>query len=264
MTATLGSLNRELDHTPSSPRKVALVTGASRGIGRAIARGLAQRGCHVVINYAQNQAAAQAVHEELNRAGYACSIARSDVSNWDAVQDLMRSIRGELGRLDILVNNAGVLEEKLFFFQSLERFWEVMRINLGGTANLCKAATPLLGARKAGRIVNLSSIAASHGTTGLSAYACSKAGIEALTKVLARELASSGIRVNAVAPGLIQTEMTESLRSASTKPEALRRQPVERLGRPEEVAELVSFLALDAPDYFTGEVLRLDGGAAIA
>lgn len=245
-------------------RKVALVTGGSRGIGRAVVRALAARDCHVIINYHSHQDAAERLRDEVDQAGGRASIARADVAEFTAVQDMIRATREEFGRLDVLVNCAGILEERLFFFMDMASFWRVLQVNLGGTANTCKAASALLGKHKAGRVINLSSIAASHGTTGLSAYACSKAAVEALTRVLARELASAGIRVNAIAPGLVATDMTESMRSAETRDRAIAQQPIARIGQPEEVASLVTYLALDAPDYLTGEIIRLDGGAAIA
>lgn len=244
--------------------RVALVTGGSRGIGRAISTALAERGCHVVINYQHNQAAAEDLLQQLHNAGKRASLARADVSDSARVVDMLRAVRAEHGRLDVLVNSAGILEERLVMFSKPERFWEIMQTNLGGTLNTCKAAASLLAKERSGRIVNLSSIAASHGTRGLAAYACSKAGVEALTKVLARELAASGVRVNAIAPGLIETEMTDAVRETELRKVNIERQPVTRIGRPEEVARLATFLALDAPDYMTGEVIRLDGGAAIA
>jgi 3-oxoacyl-[acyl-carrier protein] reductase len=243
---------------------VALVTGGSRGIGRAVCRQLAERGCHVVINYHSSHAAAEELLRELHGRGLRASLARANVSDSAAVVDMLRAIRTEFRRLDVLVNCAGILDEKLVMFGKLERFWEIMQVNLGGTLNTCKTAATLLSKDRRGRIVNLSSIAASHGTKGLAAYACSKAAVESLTKVLARELASAGVRVNAVAPGLIETEMTDAVRAGELREENIRRQPVPRIGQPEEVAKLVTFLALDAPDYLTGEVIRLDGGAAIA
>jgi 3-oxoacyl-[acyl-carrier protein] reductase len=248
----------------AAEHRVALVTGGSRGIGRAVSRALAERGCHVIVNYHQNQAVAEHLSAELHSAGLRSSVARADVSDAQQVVELLKMIRAEHGRLDVLVNSAGILEERLVLFSKPERFWEIMQTNLGGTFNVCKSAAPLLAKNRSGRIVNLSSIAASHGTRGLAAYACSKAAVEALTKVLARELAGSGIRVNAIAPGLIETEMTDAVRETELRQVNVERQPVTRIGQPEEVARLVTFLALDAPDYLTGEVIRLDGGAAIA
>lgn len=243
---------------PTTP--VALVTGASRGIGRAIAQALAQRGVHVAIGFHRGEEAAQALLEELQNEGLEASLARANVADKQEVKQMVRAIKKQFGRLDILVNNAGILEEKLFFLTSTDRFWEVQNTNLGGVVNCCRAAIPMLSKHRNGRVINLSSLAASHGTAGLSAYACSKAAIEALTKVLARELAAMGVRVNAVAPGLVATDMTANLRSPEHRQQMLQTQPISRMGRPEEVANLVTYLALDAPDYLTGEILRLAGG----
>ena len=248
--------------TPTAP-EVALVTGGSRGIGRAVCVALADRGLHVVINYHRSEAAALALAAELRARGRTVTALQADVAEPAAVKAMMSVIRRDIGRLDVLVNSAGVLHEGLFLFTEVERFWEVMRVNLGGVVNCCRAAIPLLGKRRRGRIVNVASIAAMHATAGLSAYASSKAGVLALTGVLARELAGSGVRVNAVAPGLIETDMVEHMSSAATRERSLHAQPIPRIGRADEVAGLVAYLALDAPDYLTGEVIRVDGGAMI-
>jgi 3-oxoacyl-[acyl-carrier protein] reductase len=248
--------------TPSDPL-VALVTGGSRGIGRAICRSLAARGVHVVINYRQDDDAAAALAAELHAAGHHASCSRADVADPEAVRAMFAQIRAQQGRLDLLINSAGILHEGLFLFTPLDRFWQVMQVNLGGVVHCCRAAIPMLGRHKRGRIINLASIAALHQSAGLAAYAASKAGVLALTGVLARELAAAGIRVNAVAPGLVETDMVAAMADPSARERAVQGQPVRRLGRPEEVANLVTYLALDAPDYLTGETLRLDGGALI-
>jgi len=249
---------------PADPGpRVALVTGAGRGIGRAISRELAARGLHVALNYRADDAAAAALEAELHAAGHSASRHRADVADPEAVRAMFAELRAQRGRLDVLVNSAGVLHEGLFLFTPLDRFWQVMQVNLGGVVNCCRAAIPMLGRRKSGRIINLASIAALHQSAGLAAYAASKAGVLALTGVLARELAAAGIRVNAVAPGLIETDMVAAMADPSARERALQGQPVRRIGRAEEVANLVAYLALDAPDYLTGETLRLDGGAMI-
>jgi 3-oxoacyl-[acyl-carrier protein] reductase len=236
------------DPTPSAEPRVALVT---------------DRGLHVLVNYHRNQDAAEALAAELRARGRTVTPLRADVADAAAVKAMLATIRKDVGRLDVLVNSAGVLHEGLFLFTDPDRFWEVMHVNLGGVVNCCRAAIPLLGRKKSGRIVNIASIAAMHGTTGLSAYAASKAGVLALTGVLARELAGSGVRVNAVAPGLVATDMADQLASPAARERSLHAQPVSRIGRPEEVASVVAYLALDAPDYLTGEVIRVDGGAMI-
>ncbi len=248
---------------PNQP-PVALVTGASRGIGAAIARALVRRGVRVALGYHRSEQQATELAASLTGEGGIVELAQGDVAEPAQAKKIVRAIKKQWGRLDILINNAGVVAEELFFLSNLERFWDLQRINLGGTINCCRAAIPMLSRHKNGCIINMSSIAAQHGTTGLSAYACSKAAIEALTKVLARELAAVGVRVNAVAPGLVATEMTDNLRDPARHQASLQMQPVSRMGTPEEVASLVTYLALDAPAYLTGEIVRIDGGAAIA
>lgn len=240
---------------------VALVTGGSRGIGRAVALALAERGLHVVVNYRSGEADAAALAAELQAAGRAVTLARADVADPAAVAAMMAMIRRDLGGLDVLVNSAGVLHEGLFLFTPIDRFWEVMRVNLGGVVHCCRAAAPMLARRRCGRIINVASIAAMHATAGLSAYASSKAAVLALTGVLARELAGS-VSVNAVAPGLVETDMTAHM-DAPARERSLGAQPLRRLGRAEEVASVVAYLATEAPAYLTGEVIRVDGGAMI-
>ncbi len=243
---------------------IALVTGASRGIGRAIAEQLARRGLHVAINYRSNHEAAREVEAKLRAEGLACSLWQADVSDPSATKQMMAAIKSQIGPIDVLVNNAGVLHEGLFFFTKLDQFWEVMHTNLGGTVNCCRYAVPMLGRKKAGRIINMASIAAMHGSVGLSAYASSKAAIVGLSKVLARELASSGVCVNVVAPGLVESDMTDSLADPQVHARSLALQPVARMGKPSEIADVVTFLACDAPAYLTGEVIRVDGGSMIS
>jgi len=243
----------------SSETPTALVTGASRGIGREIARALAARGLHVIVNYKQSADAAHALCDEIDGTPF-----QADVADPSAVRAMVGAVRKQRGRLDVLVNNAGVLFEGVFFMTPLDRFWDLMHVNLGGVANTCRAAIPLMARHKRGRIVNIASIAAMHATEGLSAYAASKAAVIALSNVLARELAPSGITVNAVAPGLVETDMPESMIDAGARERAIALQPVQRMGSPEEVAEVVAWLAVDAPSYLTGEVIRVDGGALIS
>lgn len=245
-------------------KQIALVTGGSRGIGRAIVEQLARRGLHVAINYRSNHEAARELQRKLEAEGLECSLWPADVSDRDAAKQMMAAIKAQLGAVEILVNNAGILHEGLFFLTKLDRFWEVMETNLGGTVNCCRYAIPMLTRNKRGRIINMASIAAMHASLGLSAYASSKAAVIALSKVLARELASSGIRVNVVAPGLVESDMTDSLSSPETHARSLSIQPVSRMGTPEEIAAVVAFLACDAPDYLTGEVIRVDGGSMIS
>jgi 3-oxoacyl-[acyl-carrier protein] reductase len=244
--------------------RIALVTGASRGIGRAIAQALARRDLHVAINYHSNHEAAEAVRAELAAEGHEASTWAADVSDPAQAKQMIATIKREVGPVEVLVNNAGVLHEGLFFTTKLDKFWEVMQVNLGGTVNCCRYAIPTLGRNKRGRIINMASIAAMHASVGLSAYATSKAGVIALSKVLARELASMGISVNVVAPGLVESDMTDSLSAPELHARSLALQPVARMGRPDEIADVVAFLACDAPTYLTGEVIRVDGGSMIS
>lgn len=246
-----------------SSSQVAIVTGGARGIGRAISIALAKRGVHVVVNYKNSHEAAAALVEEIARAGGSASMIRADVAELAEVRAMVREVRRAHGRLDVLVNNAGVLLEGLFSLVDLEAFWGVLRTNLGGVANCCKCASPLLGKGRSGRIVNIASIAGMHATLGLSAYATSKAAVITLSGVLARELAPQGISVNVVAPGLVDTDMPASMKKAEARERSIASQPVARIGTPEEVAAVVAFLSLDAPSYLTGEVIRVDGGALI-
>lgn len=244
--------------------RIALVTGASRGIGRAIAEQLARRGLHVAINYRSNHDAAGELRAELEADGLACSLWPADVSDPAAAKQMLADIKREVGPVEVLVNNAGILHEGLFFFTKLDDFWDVMRVNLGGTVNCCRFAIPMLGRNKNGRIINMASIAAMHASVGLSAYAASKASVIALSKVLARELASMGVCVNVVAPGLVESDMTDSLADPEVHARSLALQPIARMGRPKEIADVVCFLACDAPAYLTGEVIRVDGGSMIS
>lgn len=248
----------------TSARALALVTGGSRGIGRAIALALAGRGLHVAINYNRDESAAQAVLDAIVAAGGEGSLWQANVADPSAVKAMIGSLRRTHARLDVLVNNAGILHEGLFSFTPHDTFWSVMQVNLGGVENTCRYAIPLLSKHKAGRIINVASIAAMHATAGLSAYAASKAAVIALSKVLARELAGSGVVVNVVAPGLVETDMTGALAHPEVHARSLAMQPVARMGRPEEIAKVVEFLACDAPTYLTGEVVRVDGGSLIS
>ncbi|MBK9260249.1 MAG: 3-oxoacyl-ACP reductase FabG [Polyangiaceae bacterium] len=245
-------------HDTIQSKRVALVTGGARGIGRAISLELAKNGFCVVVNYERSEQAAVDLLDEIVRSGGQAHMFRADVADWNAVSRMFQSITEDFGRLDVLVNNAGVLHESLFALTKLEDFWTILNTNLGGVVNCSKIAIPLLMRERKGRIINIASIAAMHCSVGLSAYATSKAAIIALSKVLARELAPSGVTVNVVAPGLVDTEMARNRRNGT-----VRSQPIPRMGTPEEIAAVVTFLATEAPAYLTGEVIKVDGGAAI-
>lgn len=242
--------------------KTALVTGGSRGIGRAIVQTLAQAGARVAFVYQSNsQAAAQLVSElaekQLNVVSY-----QADVRNKDAADEIVKKVVESWGKLDILVNNAGIVRDTLLAMMSNEQWHEVIETNLTSVFNFCQAATrPMMSARY-GRIVNMSSVAAEFGNKGQTNYAASKGGIEGFTRCLAKELASRGVTVNAVAPGFIETDMTAAVRNAA-EAEIKKAIPARRLGKPEDIAQVVLFLAGDGASYVTGQVLKVDGGLTL-
>ncbi len=242
--------------------KTALVTGGSRGIGRAIVQTLAGEGARVAFVYQSNAQAAQDLVAELAREGLTATAHQADVRSKAAADALVARLCEEWGKLDILVNNAGVIRDTLLATMSEDQWSEVIATNLTSVFNFCQAVTrPMMSARY-GRIVNMSSVAAEFGNKGQVNYAASKGGIDGLTRCLATELASRGVTVNAVAPGFIETDMTAAVRSAA-EAEIKKRIPVRRLGKPEDIARAVAFLASDAASYITGQVLRVDGGLTL-
>jgi 3-oxoacyl-[acyl-carrier protein] reductase len=239
--------------------KVAIVTGGSRGIGRAIAVALGRAGARVVINYQSNEAAAVAALEEVRGAGGDGEIKRFNVADPEAVRQAVTDIKKRLGRLDILVNNAGIAVDQLLLRlkpEELERTWAT---NLNGAIYCAKEAVRPMMRAKQGRIINISSVVGEAGNPGQSAYSASKAALIGLTKTLSREYASRGITVNAVAPGYIETDMTSGL-PEEVQAVIVEQTPVGRVGKPEEVAAAVLFLASDEAAYVTGQVLRVNGG----
>ena len=234
--------------------KVAVVTGGSRGIGAAISRELAKAGAKVALNYRAGQEAADEVAEEIG--GLAV---RADVSKPEEVQALIEHVDGELGDIDALVNNAGVTRDTLIARMTDDDWQTVIDTNLRGTFNTSRAVSRKMLRRRAGSIVNLSSVVGVHGNPGQANYAASKAGIIGLTKSLARELGSRGVRVNAIAPGYISTELTDVLNDEQ-RGLILQNTPLGRLGEPEDVARAVRFLCSDEAAFITGEVLLVDGG----
>lgn len=239
--------------------KTAVVTGGSRGLGRAVCRKLAQGGANVVFSYAGNTAAAQETLAELEGMGANVRAVQGSVGDSEAVKALMDTAVKEFGRLDILVNNAGITRDGLVMLMKEEDFDAVIDTNLKGTFLCMKAASRTMLRQKYGRIVNLSSVVGLHGNAGQVNYAASKAGVIGMTKSLAKELAAKGVTVNAVAPGFITTDMTDGLPEAA-KSALLASIPMARLGAPEDVAEAVAFLAGDGAGYITGQVLGVDGG----
>jgi 3-oxoacyl-[acyl-carrier protein] reductase len=242
----------------------AIVTGASRGIGRAIAETLATRGATVVVNYRAGEAAAREVCDAIAAAGGTAHAIGFDVADAAAVEAGMKAAIDALGGLEILVNNAGISIDALIMRAAAADFDATMATNLRG-AFLCSkiAARHLLKAKERGRIVNLSSVVGEQGNPGQSMYAASKAGVIGLTKSLARELAGRGITVNAVTPGYIATDMTAAALTGDAQAQLLSRIPLGRVGQPQEIAEAVAFLASDAAAYVTGHVMRVNGGLAI-
>ena len=234
--------------------KVALVTGGSRGIGAAISRELADAGARVAVNYRAGQEAAETIAGEIS--GLAV---QADVSSADEVQSLVERVESEFGDLDILVNNAGVTRDTLIARMSDEDWETVIDTNLRGTFNTARAVARKMLRRRSGAIVNLSSVVGVHGNPGQANYAASKAGIIGLTKALARELGSRGVRVNAIAPGYISTDLTDVL-NEEQRGLILGNTPLARLGEPEDVARAVRFLCSDEAAFITGEVLLVDGG----
>lgn len=240
---------------------VALVTGGSRGIGRHIAETLAARGASVAVNYASREDAAAEVCEAIRSAGGTAIAVGFDVSDADAVAAGVKRVVDELGGLHILVNNAGVSIDSLLMRAKEEDFERVIAVNQRGTFTCMKVASRhLLRAKASGRIINISSVVGERGNPGQTMYAASKAAILGMTKSVAQELAVRGITVNAIAPGFIETDMTDAALQDEARKALLSQIPLGRIGLPQEVAEAVAFLASPAASYITGHVLRVNGG----
>ena len=239
--------------------KVAVITGASRGIGAAIAEKFSSQGVNVAIIYNGNEAAAITVKENAEKNGVKAEIYKCNVANAEECKETVKAITESFGGIDILVNNAGITRDNLLISMSEEEFDDVINTNLKGCFNMIKACGRNFIKKKYGKIINISSVSALLGTAGQVNYSSSKAGVIALTKVTAREFASKNICCNAIAPGFVTTDMTKDLQSE----EYLKLIPLKRLGKPEDVANLAAFLADDISDYITGEVIRIDGGLAI-
>jgi len=241
--------------------KVALVTGGSRGIGRAIAVALGRRGAKVIVNYASRADAAREAAAAVEAAGGQAVIAAFDVADAAAATEAIKAIGKDHGGLDILVNNAGVAINGLIMRFSDENWQKTMAVNLGGAFHCIRAASSLLlRAKASGRIINVTSVVGEMGNGGQTAYAASKAGIIGLTRSIARELASRGITCNAIAPGYIETDMTAEQLPEAQRGKLLEQIPLARIGRPEDVADAAAFLAGPEAAYITGQVLRVNGG----
>jgi 3-oxoacyl-[acyl-carrier protein] reductase len=237
--------------------KVAIVTGASRGIGKASAIALASEGAKVVVNYARNREAADAVVAEIKEAGGEAIAIGADVSQAEAVDEMVKTSQEKFGGIDVLVNNAGMTRDNLILRMKLEDWQAVINLNLTGVFLCCKAVSKIMLKQRSGKIINISSVAGQMGNAGQANYSAAKAGVIGLTKTLAKEFAPRGVTVNAVAPGFIETDMTRELKAE----DILKFIPLGRYGKPEEIAGMIRFLAADASsNYITGQVFNVDGG----
>lgn len=239
--------------------KVALVTGASRGIGKAIAVKLAKEGYHVVINYNGSKEKALQVQKECKQYQVEAICIQSDVSDYAQVVSMVEEVINRFGRIDVLVNNSGITKDQILLRLEEKDFDDVINVNLKGTFNTIKSVTKIMMKQKSGSIINMSSVIGVIGNAGQVNYAASKAGVIGITKSVARELVSRNIRCNAVAPGFIDTEMTKNI-SEKMIEEILKNVPMKTMGSVEDVANVVAFLASDDSKYITGQVIHVDGG----
>lgn len=242
--------------------RVALITGASRGLGAAIAIELASQGAHIAAIYQRDAQGAQNTVDACLALGVKAKAYAVDVADFDAAKQTVDQVMADFGALDILVNNAGITRDKLLLMMKEEDFDSVLSINLKGAFNMIRHISPIMLKRKQGRIINITSVIGLMGNIGQANYAAAKAGLIGLTKSTAKELASRGITCNAVAPGFFDTDMTKDM-TEQARSAILGNIPLGRMGRVEEVAATVSFLAQDTAAYITGEVIRVDGGLAI-
>ena len=240
-------------------RKVVLVTGGSRGIGREVAEVYAENGYDVVINYVSDKTDVEGIKKEFEEKGVKCLLVKADVSKAEDVEKMVESAIAEFGEIDVLVNNAGITRDTLLMRMSEEDFDKVIEINLKGTYLVTKAVTKYMMKKRSGSIINLASVVGVVGNAGQCNYSASKAGIIGFTKSVAKELASRNIRANAVAPGFIATDMTSVL-SDSVKENINAQIPLKRMGTAKEVAEVIYFLGSEKSSYITGQVINIDGG----
>jgi 3-oxoacyl-[acyl-carrier protein] reductase len=242
--------------------QVALVTGGSRGIGREIVKAFVSEGAKVAFVYRGNQIAADSVVQEIAATGGTTFAMQADVTDSQSVQQCVERIEKEWKRFDILVNNAGIIKDDLFVRMEPEAWQSVLQTNLGGTYNFCRAVAYSLMRQRHGRIINISSVAAEHVNMGQANYAASKAAVNALTRALALELAGRNVTVNAIAPGFIETDMSEAVRNKAG--DVIKKLiPMRRLGQPEDIARVAVFLASADSGYMTGQVLTVDGGLTL-
>ena len=239
--------------------KTAVVTGASRGIGRAIAVRLAKLGANVVVNYRTSEDAVRKVVKEIEALGVKVLAVQADISSYNDVENMMKKCIKEFGSIDILVNNAGITKDGLLMRMKEEDFDNVIDINLKGAFNCTKHVSAIMLKQRSGRVINISSVTGLTGNAGQVNYSAAKAGIIGMTKSVAREFASRGVTCNAVAPGYIQTDMTDIL-PVKVMDSIMNTIPLKRLGNPEDVANVVVFLASEEASYITGQVISVDGG----
>jgi len=242
--------------------KVAIVTGGSRGIGCAIVREFAGKGANVAFNFVKSENRALALKKEIESAGGKALTFRQDVKDYDAIKVMVEGVKSHFGRLDIIVNNAGILRDKALMLMEEQDWEEVISTNLSGAFNLIRAAIVTFMKQKSGNIINITSVSGLKGMPRQVNYSASKAGIIGLTKSLAREVGPYGVRVNAIAPGYIDTDMIQGVKEGH-KEELLKGIPLNRFGRASEVARVAAFLASEKARYITGQVLVIDGGLAM-
>ena len=239
--------------------KVALVTGASRGIGRAVAMELAKNGVNLIINYSGSEEAAKEVLKEVTKLGIQAYIYKANVGNYNECATMVEFAIEKFSKIDILVNNAGITKDMLLMRMSEEQFDDVININLKGTFNCMQLVSKYMIKAKSGRIINMASVSGRLGNAGQVNYAASKAGVEGMTKAAAREMAARGITVNAIAPGFVKTDMTDVL-SDKVKENIIESIPMKTFGIPEDIAKTVVFLAGEGARYITGQTISVDGG----